>query len=316
MNKLLGLLLLTSMTVCGQSSGEKIQAHIVGTKTPAHIHIPGTRLFIIPPPHFTVGTTFVGLQKGDNAAIQVLDLVGGNFYTNAANFNKVAFLSRGIKVFDYQEITVNDYPAKFIVMQGDDPNARVCSIVFGDTSFSATLMCVYPSADAATGQAILHSINSIWYDRNLKVDPFETAAFSLDEKASRFKFLRSNPPIYVYTVGGSDDSQSPDAPSVMVMQLPFDKALGLKGLATQMLDKTRQYGLTEASPKFSNTHNVDGCEAYETGVDVVIKGVKGFMYYFVVAKDDKAFVVVGTIHKDPENDLQEVKKLAYSIKIK
>jgi len=101
MNILLFLLLLSSITVCGQSSGEKIHAHIDNTKTLAHIRIPGTRLYIIPPPHFTVATSIVGLKKGEQAAMQIFDLVGGNFYTNAATFSKFEFLSRGAKVSDY-----------------------------------------------------------------------------------------------------------------------------------------------------------------------------------------------------------------------
>jgi len=315
MNKLLFLLLLSSITVCGQSSGEKIHAHIDNTKTLAHIRIPGTRLYIIPPPHFTVATSIVGLKKGEQAAMQIFDLVGGNFYTNAATFSKFEFLSRGAKVSDYQEITVNGYPAKYISLQGD-PEAKGFSLVFGDTSFSTAIMCFYPSNDDATEREILQSLNTIYYDKTHKIDPFEAAAFSIDEKASKFKFLNSNPPLYLYTIGGVDDRNNPDASSVAVTQIPFDRAVGLKGVVGQMLDKAHQYGLTEATPKFATTKNLNGYEVYETGLDVTIKGVKGFMYYFVVAKDDKAFVVIGTIHKNVESTLQEVKKLAYSIKLK
>jgi hypothetical protein len=177
-------------------------------------------------------------------------------------------------------------------------------------------MCVYPSADEATGRELLNTLNSIYYDKNHKIDPFEAAAFSLDEKASRYKFLNSNPPLYLYTIDGLDDRKNPDAPSVAVTQMPYDRTTSLKDVADLMLNKTRQYGLTEATPKFATTKTVNGYQVYETGLDVVVKGVKGYMYYCVVAKDDKAFVITGTIHKDIENSLAEIKKLAYSIKLK
>ena len=59
------------------------------------VNIPGTRLFIAPPADFKVATNFIGLEHADNSSFQVMDLVGGNFYTNAGTFSREEFEARG-----------------------------------------------------------------------------------------------------------------------------------------------------------------------------------------------------------------------------
>jgi hypothetical protein len=116
MRKIAYLFLFASLTACGQASNDKIKSDIKNSKTSKHINITGTRLYIIPPTNFKVATTFIGLQKGDKAIFNIYDLVGGNFYSNAATFSKAEFEKQGVRVFDYRDIKVNGYPAKYIFL--------------------------------------------------------------------------------------------------------------------------------------------------------------------------------------------------------
>src|ERR1700749_2945507 len=112
MYKLLSLFLFTSLAAIGQTPANTIKASINNKKTTAHINIPGTRVYIIPAAGFKPAISFTGIQKGAQSAINVYDLVGGDFYSNAAQFSKSDFLYRGIKVLDYRELTIDGYPAK------------------------------------------------------------------------------------------------------------------------------------------------------------------------------------------------------------
>src|SRR6185437_8399292 len=104
MRKIIYSFLLISFTACGQTTTNKINSDIQNSKTSKHINIPGTRLYIIPPPGFIVSKTFLGLQKGENSMINIMDLIGGNFNTNTATFNKEEFEKKGAKVFDFKGI--------------------------------------------------------------------------------------------------------------------------------------------------------------------------------------------------------------------
>jgi len=313
MKKLLSIALFFCMAACGQSPGNKINPNITNTRTKQHINIPGTRLFIIPPQDFKIATTFVGLQKGD-AMLNVYDLVGGNFYTNAATFSKEAFEKQGAKVFDYQEIKVNGYPAKYISMQGDLA-AKTYAIVFGDTTFSTMIMAAYPVTDEAAGKQIIGSLNTIFYDKQKKIDPFETALFSLDDNNSRFKFFQFNANLYLYTIDGLDNKNT-DNPFLIVTQMPMDNTLTTKSIAEMMIAKSEQYGLTNPQVKNISTDELNGYDAYETIVYGDMKGKPASIYLLVVGKGDRAIVIEGMAKSDLEANIQGFKKLSHTIRLK
>src|SRR5215831_4642741 len=181
--------LLLGLEACTQKKTDAISLNIENAKTNKHINIPGTRLFIIPPPNFSTAKGFIGLQDGKNSILNVMDLVGGNYNTNAATFSKEEFEKKGAKVFDYKEIRVGGFPAKYISMQGD-ATTKEYALVFGDTTFSTMIIAAYPATDENTGKEIISSLNSICYDKSIKIDPLTTANFSIDDKDSKFKFFK------------------------------------------------------------------------------------------------------------------------------
>ncbi len=302
-----------ALSACGQTKTEK--KDIDNVKTEKHINIPGTRLYIVPPTGFTVATSFLGLQKGDNSAFQIYDLVGGNYYTNAATFSKEAFEQKGAKVFDYKVFKVNGFPAKYIFMQGDQ-NANAISLVFGDTTFSTMIMAIYPSTDDKTGEQIQNAIKTIYYDKNLKIDPFATASFTLDETKSIFKFSKSTSGMFMYSIGGVDKQSFNDEPFITVTTIPKDPSMNAKSISEMMVSSLEQYGLAEKDLKNISTSNVNGQSAYEVEVYGLMEGENSLIYQLIVTGQDKAIAIQGIVKSDFDNNLREIKNLAKTIKLK
>lgn len=315
MQKTLYSLLLLSLTVCGQTSTNKINDNIKNTRTSKHINIPGTRVYIIPPPDFKVAATFHGLQKGESSMLNVYDLVGGNMHTNAATFSRAEFEKKGAKVFDFKEIKVNGFSAKYIHMQGD-ATAKAYSLVFGDTSFSTMIMSIYPAGDEKTGNAIINSLNTIYYDKTKKIDPFETAIFSIDEKISTFRFFRYSANMYIYSIGGADNKDDRDAPIILVSQFPKDNTMSAKSITEMMVGKAQQYGLGNPAVKNTSTEKINGYDTYQAEVYGEMQGKSSLLFYCVIATTDKAIVIQAISKKDIETNLAEFKKFAKSVKFK
>ncbi|MFI5141407.1 MAG: hypothetical protein ACHQII_03525 [Bacteroidia bacterium] len=303
--------LMTCITLlaCGQTKKE--EKDVSNTKTDKHINIPGTRLFIIPPKDFTIATSFIGLKKHDNSEIQIYDLVGGNYYTNAATFSKEKFEQKGAKVFEYKENKFNGFPAKYIFMQGD-PNAKAISLVFGDTTFSTMIMAIYPSIDDKVGEEIQKAIQTIYYDKSLKIDPFATASFTLDENKSIFKFSKAASGMFMYTKDGVDKVE----PLIVLTTIPKDQAMTAKSISEMMVSKIEQYGLTDKQFKNISTANVNGQPAYEVEVYGKMQDKSCVLYQLVVTGQDKAITIQALVKSDFDNNLREIRNLAQTIKLK
>ncbi len=294
---------------------QKITGNIHNRKTDRHINIPSTRLYIIPPPGFKIAKTFTGLHKGSSYSILIFDLIGGNFYTNAATFNKENFEEKGYKVFEYKELKINGYPAKYIYFQGN-PTTKSISLVFGDTTFSTSIVSTFPSQDVETGEQIKKALKTIYYDKNIKIDPFETAEFTLDDSKSIFKFSKFTGGMYIYTVNG-EDNDSAWRPLVIISTIPKTSPnLNAKSVIESMISNVKKYGLTDKEIKNDSILNINGYQAYEVEIYGKMKGKDVMVYLLTVMGEDKAIGLEGMTASDFDYYLQEIKKLAKTIKLK
>ena len=316
MKKMLYLFALLSLSVHGQTTTTaKINSDIRNVKTSKHINIPGTRLYIIPPPGFKIASTFTGLQKGETSMFNIIDLAGGNINTNASTFNKAEFEKKGIKVFDFREIKINGFAAKYIYLQGE-ANSKAYLVVFGDTTFTTMVTTLYPVNDDKTGNEIISSLNTIYYDKNKKFDPFETAKFTLDDKVSKFKYFQYNANLYLYTIDGKDNSKDSVAPIVLLVQVPMDKNISVKGLVDMFISKMQQNGLSDSEVKNTSAEKINGYDAYQTELYGQMNGKANLIYYCVLANDNIAIVIQGIAKNDFETNVGEFRKMANNLRLK
>lgn len=207
-----------------------VSNNINTVKTSKHINIPGTRLYLIPPPGFQVQRDIAGtLLKGSDVMIQVLDLVEGNFYRNAARFNKFSFELQGFNVFDFRDIQVGAYPAKYIFMEADSVTAAH-QLTFGDSTFSVLIIAKYPITDGQTGDDIITALNTIYFDKQMTINASELANFTLDDRISPFKLRLFQSGFFIYSINGSEPSGDPDAPRFLVIQYPASESITIKSV--------------------------------------------------------------------------------------
>lgn len=301
-----------TLTACGQTDSDKTINNVMTKK---HINIPRTRLCIVPPSSYKIASNFVGLQKDDNTAIQVYDLIGGSFYSNAATFSKEKFENKGAKVFDYKELSINGFPAKYIFMQGD-PTIKAYSLVFGDSTFSTMIMAVFPANDSKASEEIKDALFSILYDKNLKIDPLANATFKFDDNTSKFKFFKSAANLYLYSIGGIEDKSNENAPIVTIIPLPADNTMTPESISELLLASLEKYGLEGKEIKNKSNKKINGYITFEAEVYGNMKGQKSLVYQLIVVNGDKALAIQGICKSDFENNIVEFNKLAHSVRFK
>lgn len=311
--RLLALFFIITFQTYAQSQQNKEE--IITEKTDQHINIPGTRLFIIPPNGFEPSNSFTGLQKGENSAIQVYDLVGGNYNTNAKTFSKEGFENRGVTVQEYKELIVNGFPAKYALIQGD-PSANTINLVFGDTTFSTMVLAIYPSYENSVEKEIKEAIQSIYYDKEMIVDPFVSAKFTLDDSKSIFKFAKSTSGLFLYSIGGVDKQSYEDEPFVMVSTFPKESSMTAESVALLMQNSLKSNGLTIDELKNKVTSKLDGKPTYEEEIHGTLNGQKSIIYQLIVEDEEKIISLQGILKSELDKNLIEIKKLSKTLKLK
>lgn len=280
-----------------------------------HTNIPGTKVSLIVPEEYDIATSFTGLERGDDVAIQVYDLAGGNYFTNAASFSKEKFETAGATVYSYEETKVNNFLAKFIHMQGD-AMLESFGLVFGDSTFSVMIMALFPSDDEKTKEQIKATILSAVYEKDKVVDPFENVFFSIDDANTDLKFAKSAANLFVYTLNGDDKDSYQNEPFMIVLPLPADESMTPKDLCLQMILGLESKGLTGVKITDSSDDKVNDYPAYRLQAQGKMDGDESVIFIQTVIAGSKAVIMQGISRKQFQEAIEDFEALSSTIKIK
>jgi hypothetical protein len=298
-----------------QNTTNVLPEKISNQKTIKHISIPGTKIFLVPPSGFKAATAFTGLQNTD-ANINVFDFPGTSYFKTSPGICRDSFEHKGAIVFEFKELRFNGYPAKFMLLQGDN-HQRSYSLVFGDSTFSVLLLGTFPEGNTETGSSIRSSLLTAVYDKFKKTDPMETAIFRTEGQKSAFRFAKNNSGFYIYSRGGVIKTDYGDEPYMILSEAPYDTSKTLKTMCEETVLMMQKHGLMNFTIEKSGSVTVNGCPAYEAEITGFVKGQKTWNYLLVVRlKKGKTLLIQGISKKDPVPDLAEMRKLAFSIRSK
>lgn len=303
---LLPILAIITLISCSPKKPGGFPAQITSQKTAQHRQIPGTRVFVVPPAGFNASAELPAFDNGGSGVIQAMDLEGGNYYTNAATFSREKFEASGVHVLDFRELKVNQYPAKMCLIQADSMT-RVYNIVFGDSTFSTMVMGLYPTNNAALGAEVTKALQTVFYDKSLRIDALANAPFTLDETKSIFKFSKYTANMYLYSLGGTARDAGENEPYFFVMALPAE-GVDLASIADEMLEKLQPVRIVGSSAAPVNGFTSLRREIYSTQ-----DGQEALFYQHVVRVGNTVVLMQGGAPDNFQQNLAEFEKLSNTI---
>lgn len=114
----------------------------------------------------------------------------------------------GIHISEFKKFTISGYPATLLVGY-DRANKEAYSVSFGDSTFYVTITSYLYAGNKTVEAEIEASRNSIVYDKQFPIDPYEGTGVSINESLSKFKFLRHEQNMYEYAIGGLENTEAP-----------------------------------------------------------------------------------------------------------
>lgn len=293
----------------GQTKKSELSKQIVSTRTTKHKLVPGTNVFIIPPPGFSLGSKESALRFQDSIFISVETMIGFSYAENSKSFTRESFAKNKMTVIEFSEIQINDLPAKIALFKIGTDN--VYQVITGTSNFTNIVMASYPSTNESLGKAIKKSLETIYCDETLKTDPFYSSAFRLDDTRSNFKLARSNNSYFLFAKGGIVKPDYDSEPYVILRQLSFYPGIDLKKIADKELGVR---GIKIDKTDNESKGNINSNETYERTVFGKHDGKEICAFQKLVAIGRFILVFQGFSQSDFEKNLVEFKKLGQSIR--
>jgi len=279
-----------------------------------YTHIPRTRVSITIPEGYKIMNANTGLLKNSYEFINIMDLVGGNFYTNAKDFNKRSYEQGGIKVYEYFDTIVSGFPAKMMLSNTDDKNLNGISLVFGDTTFSTMIMSVHKSSNKQLEDEIKEALLTIKYNKNIVIDPFEDVKFTVDTTSTVYKLLTYSGNMYIFTPYGKDNNE--DKSMVSIIPTLYDKTASLRQMSQLSFNGFVKHGMYGFVADSTDIYKINDTDALLKTGDFYAGTDRMYFYQLILAKDDYSLIVFGMCDYENQVIKREISNFCKKVKLK
>lgn len=308
--------LLIILAACGPIEQSGTSQIVDQSTEDQRVVIPGTHCSIVPPDGFTVSVAASELVNSTGAMVKFTDYSPGNFYTSAATFSRETFEANGVSVYDYRELVINGYPAKYAVVFYDE-NFNAYSLAFGDSTFCVTVMGIIPAGNEQIESQFLEAFESIRYEKKSVVDPAAVANFTLDDATLPYKLLLYSGGMYTYGPDSTKTSRrSPDNELRVVVVMPLPAEDKNEDFSTYLKQRLEKNGFVSSGALKESSNSMNGYQTYQLEAQGTMRGIPALMHLVYLAQGDKAVLMQGIANADFTASAEEFRRFARAIRIK
>ncbi len=296
----------------------KLPKIVNNQKSVEYINIIGTKIFIKPPRDYKQNRLVHGIQKDENNVISIYDNIDQSYYQHAHVYSKESWMSRGGVILQYDEMKFNGFDAKIFALQsyGKDLTAM---LLFGDSTF--TTMISAKASSKENLNSIIKSLSTIVYDQDHKINLDEVAVFSINNKKTIFKNVDFQSDLFFYSSKKDKKKDVQDSDPMVTISQSFQipgkietPKKSMRFMMSSLLEmevKVPSFDVNSMKAQRLNKYQV--LEYVQEGK---YKGKPIQIYLFTLVTQKYVIRFQGKATKDFEKNINQFKKLAYSLKIK
>lgn len=286
-----------------------------------HVHVPGTRVSLVPPDAYKVSEEYPGMiiERSEGIkgryGIQVMDLPGGNFESNTKDFNRESLEAKGVTVNEFKRLRINGYKALFADLESGFQSYQ---LVLGDSTFSVSIMGTVPLYDPEVKKEIKESILSVHYDKEIDINWKELAKFEVDLSGTDLGFSKcASNTFYFSPKGNNADTSRPKGTSLMISQMPpsskylNDPAEIPAQAMSKVKDRGADFDILDEGPT-----KVDGLDAYFVTAEIGSNEKKKKVYIVGTGNQETVMMIQAKVLVGQEKKFRTLKETVEEIEIK
>ena len=306
--------------IIAASNAAFAQTKITNVKSDKHVHVAGTKVFLIPPEGFESAATFQGFQHIEFGASILVAEIPGPYDEVTQGFTIQGLNSKGMILRKREDFIINGYDGFLLTTEqtANDITYTKYILAFGDPSITYIINGMFPKNGTDLSGVIQKSMLSVVYESKLTIDPLGDVSFSIDTKNTKLKFAKNVTNTLVYTVDGKVPTKSDDKTTLIVGQLLGTILItDKKPMAIERIRKMSIDDLTfdENGVREITIDGISGYEIIAHGISRTL-GVKELVYQVMLFTDNGYYIFLGTASSDFEKNLELFRNITQTFKRK
>lgn len=280
-----------------------------------HRLIPGTEVFLVPPPNFIeIGIPGFVFPAAD-ASMLVSKIPEAKFSEIESELE--GLIGENRLVSEVENVLINGFKGKFFtteeIKEGDPITYH--TLFFGNDDFVYLVLGMCPSDHPGIIESIKESIFSLIYDPNA-LEAF-VRTFAIQVENTKLKEAGERSGMFFYTVDGNLPTESADKTAFILGSSIFPVEVEDKRVYTVNRIKQLPYAGTKVENDQLREVQINGLSGFEfhfLGTKPAGQ-VEELVYVVMLFQEDKYFLLIGNASQDFEGNLELFKKVAATFKI-
>lgn len=285
-----------------------------------HIYVKGSKIHIIPPPEFTQADNFIGLQNILNgSSIVVLDMPAPFEKAVKNGFTQEQLADQGIELHTTERLVINGLPG--ILMTGRQFAFGTLYdktiLIFGSENETIIITGAVPSVNIQKKELMIETLLSAYYDKSIKIDPFEELDFSISYKGSGLVFAKALSGMIVLNKDGIVPSIAEDKSALFLgkahSELPISDK---KDYCVRRIKNIPNNPVEEIESIFEVKYG--GLEGYEIIANSKNKTTNQHekIYLVLLFSDAPYYFLIGTTNQNYDENINIFRKITDTLKVK
>lgn len=233
-------------------------------------------------------------------------------------FSKINWKQKGEAIEEELSVNINGLDGIYFSLISTK-GKRQAFLMFGDSSFT-TMVSAKVSSKRKLNQ-IKKAFLGIYYDKKYQLDISEISVFTVDQSSSIFKNVVFFTNVFYYSTKVYNEKNTDNfEPKISISQYfqTENKPFSLQESMKIMFSSLEDIGMIFPEMELNELpiQEINGYKALEYTSEVQLDGVKRNVYIFIIKNEKNLLAFHAISAKESENNLEEIKKIAHSIKFK
>jgi len=276
-----------------------------------HFRIKGTKLFVKNIDGF-VYTQDVNILRYSNSVYIHCLYTPGNFQQEFINQKFDFYHNKNYQIVFKKKFKLNGDDGVYYKLK--EGAAYWLYFIFGDSLAENRIVATYPE-NMSFEKSIFNFVESIYYKKDLEINPAESAQFEFDPLNSGFQFYSFSMNSYVFVQTPTSKNERPN--NLFFSQMPSIKdTIQLKHTLEVVIDNFEKNGMNLKDVSISSNYTVDSNFAYIATVKGDFEGKPFYNRLTVTSNSRISILYGGTLYNNIEQNQPIIDSLIKTVKIK